>query len=717
MPNPLGRYFAKVYGKLAWEDNWVHLPNVACLRAAKRCSPGESQAQFVYDYGVVKRQGSNTFANQGPLGLQDAFIKVSFADYDGNELAPFWHGVVPRMTNTMLGGVFGGRQTFQALGLEHILDRVTVSGAYVLNKAGNQEETKIDWFPGFNEQLKKGMKGTEGNRSSIHGELGPFCFSQGWSAKRWNAHQAVEYLLAHYAPSRGMNWQFAGYGQYEALQGIEEVWNPGDSVSLLKWLNLLIDRRRGVSFYIEPDLGGGPNINIVVFTVVNEDLQIGNRTLPANNNQVDFTPFTTFPETHLVKPIEFTWSSVNLYDTIEVRGERLVCVGTFSFADQTLIEGWDDQRNEAYYQAAEESRITETWAGVWTRFIVPEAWDRKFNTILDQPSRSRLNLHCDESGVVTDGSDEPGGPYWHDRQRMARTMPIEQGISYALNPPAAVGGNIVNREVNAKEFADWMPLMAICRLPDHIFGGAGIGPASKWRMLDRLSENETGLPNCHVRPLDRRFGFELEIHPRHLFARQNWPKDANGAYKAVARPPLLSFQHMAVTAAVKCDARLRVQVDTRTNQYTEEASNRHLVIDVPGAEYWRVVNNAVIGLNNDATLARIHPLNKTLRDDRDLLDGIASFGCAWFGKQHQSVLMTFNRPDELVKLGALIKRINAPYNQAVNTVVTEIDIDFGRSGETKVQTGWGDYDLMGAVLDEKKGIASQRANMEWSTWE
>jgi hypothetical protein len=74
-----------------------------------------------------------------------------------------------------------------------------------------------------------------------------------------------------------------------------------------------------------------------------------------------------------------------------------------------------------------------------------------------------------------------------------------------------------------------------------------------------------------------------------------------------------------------------------------------------------------------------------------------------------------NRPDDWIRLGAYITNIGPPYNEEVNTVVSETETDFVE-GTTTIQTGWGDYDIMGSILDEKKGIVSKRANWEWQMW-
>jgi hypothetical protein len=710
MANPLSRYYAKVYFKQNWSDqNWQHIPMVTALSTIHKCSPGISQAMLQYDYGIIKDHTTNAFASKTPLSLEDYFVKVSLADEAGNEIQPFWFGVVPQRSKIPLGGVEGGVQTFNALGLEHLLDRRTMSGAYIVNGLLNTEEQYIQWFPGFNEQEKKGTKGFDGNRSWEFAQSGSFVFSYGALTKKWNAHQAAIYLLRHYTDDKGINWDFAGDGQYEALQGLEEIWNPQDNLSLYQWLNLLIDRRRGLSFYIRPRPGDEKNVEIVVFSVVGDDVKIGTRTLPANNRKFNFTLPSTFPETHLLKPIEFKSSAMNRYDTIEVRGERMVAIATLTMKDNTLSSGWAEEDEHYYYNATEDERLGEKFTGMFTRFRVNSFWDRRIDQIIDLPCRENLNFNSNEDGTV-DYDSNAKGAFWAQRQRMERNAPLISSLDYSTNPPSTLHGPV--KPSDFQEYDEWMPLFAFCQLPSHIFGGGD----NVYRALDRLSEHNTGLPNCHVRALDKDFGFEIVASPRHLFGRDRWPVDAKGAFTKVADHPKLFSRRVAVTCAVKLDERLRVMVNANENTYTDEKGIRHLEIVVPGAEYWRVLESTVVGIDA-GKLKRIHTGHKLLKDDRDLLDGIAAFAIGWVGKARQSIEMTINRPEPSIDLGVYLTEIDASGNaEPVNTVVTEVKTDFARTGETTITTGWGDYDIMGAIVDEKKGIASKRANWEWATW-
>jgi hypothetical protein len=708
MANPLSRYYAKAYFKFMWGDPWIHAPMVSVQRCSHKAAPGIGQASFIFDYGITKDHGASTFAEKGPLGLLNYWVKISLADEDGNEVQPFWYGVVPRASKLGLGGVVGGKQTFQALGLEHALDRIVVDGTYVGNQSATSTEEKIHWFPGFNEQERKGTKGFVGNRSNIFGPSGSFIFSAFPDAKRWNAHQASLYIMKHYPMQEGMVLDFAADGQYEALNGIEEIWAPpADNLSVWQWLNLLIDRRRGLSFFIRPRSDADPRIDVYVFSVVGQDVNIGDRTLPANNFQRFFNPFTTFAETHLVRPIEITRTTLSAYDTIEVVGERMVSIATYSFRDNTLEEGWLVNDEAYYHNATEEARTSDTYAGMFTRFVVPNNWNRFMPTIISAASNERINFKCGEDGIVeaTTGSV---GAIWRRRQRMERNMPLVSSLDYSKFPAQTVHGPLQSGD--PQEYDEWKALFAFTQLPGHIFGG-GIG---KYRQLDKLAENNTGLPNCHIKPLDRKFGFEIDVSPRHLFARLRWPIDANGAFLKVNENPKLFHTDIAVTAAVKCDERLRVMVNTETNMYTNERGYYHMVLNVPGADYWKVLKGTVVGIQ-DGALVRVNNNGMILRDDREVLDGIASFAAGWLGQVRRSVLMVMNRPDDWIRLGAYITNIGPPYNEEVNTVVSETETDFVE-GTTTIQTGWGDYDIMGSILDEKKGIVSKRANWEWQMW-
>jgi hypothetical protein len=146
----------------------------------------------------------------------------------------------------------------------------------------------------------------------------------------------------------------------------------------------------------------------------------------------------------------------------------------------------------------------------------------------------------------------------------------------------------------------------------------------------------------------------------------------------------------------------------KIDQAFETEAERRLIIEVPGAEYWYALRATVVDVEG-GNLFRIHPDNRVLRDDSDILRGIAAFAQAWYQVQRQTVRITLKKVDNFAVLGSLLTTISGQYNESVNTVISSVETDF-RSSTMEYQTGWGEFDVIGGMLDERRGMASRRAN-------
>ena len=684
MANPLANYRGRVKFARTWESDWITVPGAYPLRCLRGCAPIEQYADIHYDFGEIKRENATAFTIETPKDFRDWYVRIELYDPDNPSTGfAHWHGIVPRMTRTDRGGVTAaqtGMQQVQAVGLEHLLDRVTIADSKALQDG---QIVNIEWTPTFNVKYRKGHR-IKGNRSKLPGPDGVYVFSNAADAAVWNNKQIIEYLLHYFKPD-GPQWTL--FGQYDALSQIEEVHKSSQSRSLWDWLNVLVDRRRGMGFIVEPDLGE-TEVRLRVFTLTNEDVVVGPRTLPANANQTDFTIPSSFPETHLVEPIKFIRTTAGVYDTIEVRGERILGVTTVSYENAQIKIASTQAERDAYVQASEEERTADRFDGTWNRFIFNPNWTYNVSTILGVQCNESMLFSCDDDGNVTAG----GGRAWHDATILERTLPFKRNVDYSTNPP---------RELyEATERPEFLPTMVFVKLPTDVPGGG------KYRLVDRLSEGETQLPNCHVRTLDTRAGFEVGASPRHLLALTRWPKDGNGAFINVVQIPRIDDQTLAATVAFRSDARLKV-VRTIDASIAHEA-NRKLIIEVPGAEYWYALRGTVVD-SGAGQLKRINDANRKLRDDADILRGVAAFAQSWYQVERQSVEIALKKIDNHVELGALLTEVTGQYSEPINTVVSSAETDF-RTGTITYQTGWGEFDVIGGMLDERRGLASRRAN-------
>lgn len=690
MANPLKSYYGRAKFKQLWSGQWQTIAGVWPVRCLRGCAPVDQSADFHFDFGKMKRETETTFAIEPPIDLRDWYVKIELYDKDDPGVAlPHWYGIISRSTTLRKGGVTSaltGHQSFQAVGLEHILDREPVANTVVSQVVGAATECfPINTVEPFNIRYKKGLR-VKGNRSREVGEDGVYVVSNASNAESWNNKQIIEYLLWYFQPE-GPTWTLSG--QVDALEALQEVYNVshGEVRSLWDWLKILIDRRRGLGFVVEPN-DTESEINIRVFTIVDEDVTVGGRTIPANDNQIPFTMPNTFPETHLLEPIPITKTTAHVYDVIEVRGERMLACGTVSHYDDRLQLPTKQQEKTDYFNADEEGRHADRFIGTWTKHIFHPNWNYNFTQILDVNSDDSWLLRCDEDGNVTAG----GGKIWYDNIRIERSLPFKKGWDYTQVPPRN------NNEDSDKP--EFLPLQIFAKLP------ADVMQAGKWRMVERLGDGDTGLPSCNTRVLDTTAGFELHCAPRHIWAVDDWPKDADGGFRNVEYPPRMSYKDVAATVAIRTNHRLMVSAEITAGVPHE--ARRTLVINCPGAEYWYAVRGTVVDVEGGA-LRRIADGNRVLRDDSDILRSILAFAVAWYERDRQSITLNIKEVDNHAPLGSLITSIEGQYQEDVNTILSSIETDF-ESRTMKYQTGWGEFDVVGALVEDKKGIASRRAN-------
>jgi hypothetical protein len=699
MANPVSTYRGRAKFKQRWADAWQTLPGCYPVRCLRGCAPIEQSADFIFEYGDIKRENATTFSVEAPIDLRDWYVKIELYDpADSSVNKAHWYGVVVSVTKSDQGGITAtptGTQTIQAAGLEHLLDRVKIANAKAATYTDDLDAppltVDIEWTPSFNVRYKRGHR-IKGNRSSQPGEDGYYLISSNYKDEVWNNQQIADYLLHYFAPE-AFPWKLAG--QHEALTELEEVHKSDGQKSLWDWLNILIDRRRGLGFWLNVN----PNdeqagVEIVVFTLTNTPITVGPRTLPANDQQITFTIPGTLPEDHLVEPIQFTKTTAAVYDVVEARGERMMIAMSASSTpgepDDFLFEHGSFLEKLNYHTATDAERSADKYENIWSQYgahhrLGIETVNRIFGFACGEAPR----LVCDFDGNVETRADEVYGESFI----FERTLPFRKRHNYVASPPQPDDADKPNMEMR--------PIMVFVKLPIDVPDGG------QWRLVDRLSEGGTGLPNCHVRTWDVLPGFTISCSPPHLFGNDGfWPKDAKGAFLNVSTPPRLDPRQVGATFAWRGDKRLKVV--RKIDQAFETEAERRLIIEVPGAEYWYALRATVVDVEG-GNLFRIHPDNRVLRDDSDILRGIAAFAQAWYQVQRQTVRITLKKVDNFAVLGSLLTTISGQYNESVNTVISSVETDF-RSSTMEYQTGWGEFDVIGGMLDERRGMASRRAN-------
>ena len=350
--------------KWAWADSWQTVSYLEALTATQETSPGTPSATLLYRYGSIKREDKTTFEQYDPLDIVGAYVRIR-AVMSGTHTT-LWVGVATDETFYMHGADTDpqGDQTITCYGLEHILDRVAIRGAYT-------DSGWIGWCPPFNRPDSCGGGEILGNCS---GEKSGNSYVFSRDAHAWTNYDICEYLLEKYC-------ELPVYldGQADVLDELYGVYYF-ENLTIRQALDKLIERRRGLGWYIETD--GTGNIALVVFSVFADSITLGGTTYPGN-------PATCSLD--LGESIDVGSNSTKIlesaaYDTIVIQGARMVACFTVSVFDGNLVAGWSPTL-EAEYQTppgmlagedkteTDKRRAANMYEPVYQRFVIPAAWD------------------------------------------------------------------------------------------------------------------------------------------------------------------------------------------------------------------------------------------------------------------------------------------------------------------------------------------------------
>jgi len=676
-------------------------------------APEVPVANLSYDFGTIKRTDKVASQVFPPLeDLHGQFVRIQ-TDYEGAVETNFV-GVIETVETQVLSNVRKtGRQNITAYGLAHLLDRVPIKTAFVEGFAS----VEIMWTPDFNRRDRFGGQ-IFGNRSL--GAIGPqathlFAEHPEWEETEvWTNADIIRYLVAHFAP---VDLAVSLQGQHTALNSIIEVHNQGKWRSLWDALVQLIDRKRGVGFSVDVD-EQVQTVDIRVFTIASTDITVGSATLPANDRQQTFQLPTSLPLVHLVDVVPFKETIINQASKLIVRGQRVKATGTFSWADDTLKFGWDlswgatvqsdyknallkgDKDADPSQRNKDMKRTASRYGGLWTRFVVPQFWSWRVGDGLGDAITEYLSIGPNNDGTFSQFSDGD----WNGHKKFVRQTPFLVGWDYTVDPPVP----FATPEHTQPEYQSMM--VFINDTFTHTDGLQNHEPTQQSYHVDRIPIDR--VKSAGYRPLDDMMGFELNIHPLHYFAGDDF-RGEDLTYVEVA--PEFDWRQLVCTATVELDVRQMIESDlaptTGGKPRKPATADRTIVVDVPDAEYWYVAPNTAI----DTKLAIVETGNRltdpyvrandggsmVLRDDKVKLEGIAAFMQAWYQVKRQAVKIPIHRARNWVPVGTLITNITSVDEiTEVNTVVTKVTTVFpegaqGGEASTTIETGWASLDSLG----------------------
>jgi hypothetical protein len=659
---------SRVLIRQKWTDAWATAPYLEAAEVTLAAAPSMPTARLRYRAGVIKREDEASFRSFSLRDLTDWFVRVEVLGATYRADALFTGRIVDRDEQNP-GSAAGPTRDHEltAYGLAHDLDRAHVFGAYVTNDGNNARAVEVPIA--FNDRYVHGFRDV-GNRSGVTvtgaGGKKAYAFAayrdNAFKTAVWSARDIVEYLLANYAP-KGVPWVLGGLPA--ALSVVEPPRLETGGMTVWQLLNELVDRRRGLGFTVECP---GEQAVVTIFTTVGTPATIDKQTLPANPNKtsIDLDDYG-----HLVDVSSVRVDGCQRYDRIRVNGSPVVACFTVGFEDKTLVKGWTDQKETDYKAGAgadgtaeknDAERATDKFEHVFSKFLIPEKtwnWTAGGGESKGGAAKKFLHFSTDADGRLV--FSPAIGNYRTWGHTLLRHLPLLKDQRDQADP-----------EGQEPEYRD--PLVFVY---DEQANPKGYRYADNGSAADDVAGQ--------VRMLDREFGFTLKTSPNHLLALNHW----DGAKPTKHQPDRFDYAKLIATVAARLDALL--SVDVKVNP----AGDRYLVIELPDAETWFVLENTVLELTNGAF--KRQGRTQVLRDDSARVRAVAAFAKAWCSEERSVLTLPFKSVWTGTPVGYFVTTVrDAAGQRNVNSVVSQITYDLDEM-HTQVQTNYGELDFAGAA--------------------
>lgn len=661
---------AHVCQRASWSDDWTYAPYVEALRATRATAPDLHEANFRFRFGRIKRAGSSAYAVEGPEDLLDRYVQVrlipaaspsSSRPSTSTPEQAVWTGIVTEEGMTPHGsdaGVAQGDQQFRAWGLGHLLDQYAIRDARAMIDGTQQQ---LATAPPINGRSGWGP-GVGGNMSASTGSDGVRIYSASSGYTPWTARKYIEYLLQYHQPA---DLTF----QLDAPDELLDYALPLYEVEgRTPWqvLEHILPRQRGIVWQVRVD---GQDVRLVVDSVFGQAVSAGGSQIPANRRttQVDFTD-----DPRIQQP-EIRENNAARYDQVIVRGEPIVSCFSVTMSAGTLERMWSDTDESEYASATRAGRQEDIHRLTYRGYRVPEGWSWESGGHTAAPAAT------ESGGVDTDTTRRQ----FSSAKSLLRWIPIPEAGETAITG------------ATRKPFV-W-----------------GEKDGSKVR-LD-AGEPDGDLPSIGLQMRDQRLELEIEASPNHLLAKNHLDANSLTGDQEVRQAPLVDYDTIGLTAAVRLDQRLQYHAQIRE---TSAANPRTVTIDVPGAEYWYVTPATVAEISDGAEetwedyvfdhgdLSWIE--NSAVRDDSDRLAQVAALAKIWYGQARRPVSFTLERLSGRDWLGYYVDAAFADAWEIgdVGTCVTQCRWDFEEQ-TTHWETAYHQLDLRRIV--EFPGMSGPRS--------
>jgi len=662
------RRYAWVWVKAAWADQWTLVRYMMPIMCAETISPIVPKAELAYFYGMQKREDKNAFAQERPHNYLNHYVRIQSIS-SVYTIQNAWHGIIVDHGEEIEGTKYdpSGIERYTAYGLEHLLDRTPITGAYCWQ---NSAVIDIGATPDFNMRSKHGRR-LLGNRSTAeHGDV--YVFSREGAV--WNYRQIAEYLLEKFGPEEVT---FKITGQLDQLAHIEQTFSY-EGLTLKQALDKLIDRRRGLAWRCQISQAG--NIEIVVFSITGEDTGYGHVSLVPNGQPFDINIGADIRK----RDVMFTRSASTMFNKIIIRGQNAKTCFSLSFNDLNIEEGWVAADETAYKAESDLDRAKDEYERVYRFFRAPRDWDWKAG-YGNGENKSAVSFGFDDSGnIIYSGSPEEGKarpsdieakPSWMFAKGFERFLPLKKETTKEEQEP------------------EYLEPFVICKDPEH---------GDIYFFINKM-DKEMARPSANVRMVDREMAVLADFNPApHIFALNHMQWDDNDPHSKYR--PEYDYKTMIATVFMETDHPIQVVENIKKAPRTE--ATKTLVITIPDAEFWYIAPGTIIGLREDGYVNRYRPSGTELpgepnemvgwyilRDDRDRLREIMALAKVWYSKERAAVKVVDRRIGHFGICGKFVRNIRSGVQpKIVNTIISSVQWNFVE-GTTTIETAFLELDV------------------------
>lgn len=715
---------------LGIDPEWTEQPFLHVDRLALVAAPAIDECELVYHYGEFPTLERSQFKSDvvlpgpqiTPLSLDRQFVKVELIEkydtrVDGNAepveptIVSTWYGIieVDRRSNAKHPTTLEetGTQVITAFGLARLLDTTYVTGSRVQHSDGTPRTigrgVPFNAFGGhaFPERGNR----TRNLRDDDAGEysytdVDIFAYAPASSidlgddnlnAAEWTATQALTYLGRYHRPQDGAGDDLV---EIEISAGASthldwyDITVSTERRSVKAVIDELIDRRRLVGYTIagvEGAVGELFKLQINVFSFAESTI-----TLPDGGSiGANQTPITLEVEnSRIVEALELRRISTHQVDLVRVEGDYVTSTITLRSIDSNeLAAGWSTADETNYNGDDDLGRLQESYADVWSRFIVPLDWDQQALDDASDVAGGQQNYY-----VAIDYDDLPDSLTGADVDTLFRIDAEDAGPGQLWHRGKRFLDYLAIPSATSQDSSEFRRPFVLFEEPD---------ATDVWRYAELVAGNANRDWGVSLRlPHDTLGCILLVSRPgaQQLIAGDDWSGTSISSDPDQLEG--LDWRKMRLTATLEWDERCRAEKRIAT----PEGHDRVRLIFVPDSRLDLLLPGTATDVSGDGALVQSN--GEVLRDDRARLRGIAEAAAAWYGTRRDTFALRLAALESQLAVGDLVTKLivttdDITDEREVNTPITGIIYSVTGSADgsggaihTSIETSYSDADFV-----------------------